>query len=250
MKYSLFQTKSYQAESFAIRSGDYINVDKRVVRIWNSDIKRWCDIHIRQDQGIVMVAKQTPSRWSVITANTDLASVEVESDNPFDGVGNQDTGYILGDLLHVSPISPVKTNTNLQKTASSGPEQNDFLITDPRPNLEEKDYVGEPEHRAGMAIGESMVMTDGKRNMLHIGNGVGLYADSGPLTEGTQNKDYGGGMFTNSLNFLQHYLIPLAQSAGLHIMPHVINLPKYIGIGNFIRNIYLATQFTIKELRS
>lgn len=56
------------------------------------------------------------------------------------------------------------------------------------------------------------------------------------ITHATQEESHGGGMFTTSLNFLQHYFIGLGNAVALP-MPHVPNILKMIAIGKFVKNI-------------
>lgn len=62
-----------------------------------------------------------------------------------------------------------------------------------------------------------------------------LTMNSNSVTSSTQESNHGGGMFTTSLNFLQHYFIGLANAVSLP-MTHMPNIVKMGAIGVFIKN--------------
>lgn len=243
------------SNSYPIISGEYIDVDRRIIRIWNEAITHWCDISFDPGwQGMLQTAKEHPSRFEVCANGAEYARIDgVDPDDPTAGIGQKAKATVIGKLYHKSPTKQAQFNTNLEYTANAKPRESiGYVITNPAPGVESKDYdpTVKNEGRSGIQLtGEAATITDGQGTIISATTtGAHITPKDGVVHLGTENTEHA--IATDSINFLQHWLIPLAQSAGLHIMPHVINLPKYIGIGLFVKNIAQSVKFIAKEIRS
>lgn len=55
-------------------------------------------------------------------------------------------------------------------------------------------------------------------------------------TSSTQEQGHGGGMFTTSYNFLQHYFVGIANAVALP-MPHMVDIVKMVALGVFVKKV-------------
>lgn len=251
--YNVFKdAKDYagsKERDYAIPGKEFINIKDGVIRIWNSDIGQHCDIQIRGNRGLLDTAFLYPGLFKVHAAAAEKAKVDAELKEPFEGVGKYRTGVIYGDLIPPAQQTPARKNSNYVGISDTGPRQVTYRISDPIPELEEdKDipkggiiFFQTANDKGGVMLG------NGRGDEVVIGDGVRTYAQNGPVTFDRENANYGSN--TNSHNFLQHYLIPLAQAAGLPLMPHLFNIPKYITIGLFVKNIAEAVKAAVVNVR-
>ena len=113
-----------------------------------------------------------------------------------------------------------------------------FSMSDPTVDL------NDPVFLMNAATNTAHIGTDGQGGMSFGAgaNGHTIDAKTGmstsvpAMTHGHQETNYGAGMFTTSLNFLQHYFIGLGVAVALP-MNHMINIPKMLGIGKFVKNM-------------
>ena len=76
---------------------------------------------------------------------------------------------------------------------------------------------------------------------------MGMSTSVNAMTHAHQETNYGGAMLTTSLNFLQHWLIGICNAVALP-MPHMINLPKMISVGGFVKSMITATETLVKQI--
>lgn len=241
-------------KKYKIRSDAYVNTRNRVVRVWSDNIGKWCDVQIIGSAGDVMNAKQNYGFYAVLSANAEDARITDKLSDDTAAVGNLGVGDAFGFLKYEGPLTEVQENTSLQRVSNTGPQEAVYKISDPTPEGP-VDEETKNNGKAGITILRNkttktggVLIGNGQGDEMYAGGaGVGLFAENGPVFQNRENTDMGSN--TDSLNFLQHYLIPLAKSAGLHIPPHLINFPKYVGIGMFVKNIYQAVKFTVKEIK-
>lgn len=225
------------------------------VRIQDPETGYFHDLRADSRQTL-STAKRFPEAFSVLINIKDLSSTKVDKDSK---IGLGDISILDCTLINISVIEPPNLNRNMQATANSR-QVSDYgsVHYDMSPGLDRKDYDPddkearrtEASSRSAISYGPGGINMAGPggNNLIIDSNGsIGNYSNN--ITDGPQEKDKAGGMFTTSLNFLQHYFIGIANAVTLP-MPHMLNLPKLIATGAFVASISNKIKVLTKGIKS
>jgi len=250
--YSLF--KEYYIE---IDSLDMSGLSKGYIRVKDRATNKLYDFICTNRDSLPAIDKMInkPDRDSnsdvglyyayVTCANIDKALVRPDTiTNEYPPIGKANSAIIACTLV---PIGIAMPPVNIGMTAATSDSKIGAaaaIVYDKTPIIKEgkfdpddKDAVNSAKNKStGVLVGASSASLKGPgANSICLSEKAGLVVDADNTTTKTQESDHGGGMFTTSLNFLQHYLIGLGNAVALP-MPHMVNLVKMVAVGKFIKD--------------
>jgi hypothetical protein len=202
------------------------------------------------NRNVLPLVAEQPALYEAVAYCRHFAPAKINK-NPetreYPAVGSQIVQTIYCELIARGVATPPKivSVNNMVNNPASG--KNIPIIYNITPTMFQSDQAYDPldlnkyNERAAQTPGVSMspqggVTTGIGNSNINVSQKSGTTNSTESQTNATQETNVGGGMMTTSLNFLQHYMIGIANAVALP-MPHMVNMVKMVAIGKFVKNV-------------